>query len=344
MTRRVVRSHIDMLLANLKKATESLTESLQSVHEDILSAPVPKRTDTLKGIVHLLMQEVERRYGIAPGSQVERKLGRIFATMTHDDLQNWSLVLLSPAANESEWLSLVECLTVHETYFDRDREQLGILGSDILPRMIERKQRSGDHTLRIWSAGCSSGEEAYNLTMIALLALKNAGFACERADGSLATIPGWNLSVLGTDISSQMIRIAKSGAYSTMEMGSFRNMNSALWRFFEETTGQNDVAEGGRTMRVSPGVSGLTRFLRHNLLEPLPETQPFDLILCRNVLIYFQCSKKVVQELLCRKLASGGTLMLGATDVMLHRKKLEQHQSNGIFWYVKIEAGADRWK
>ena len=136
MTCRVVHSHIDTLLADLKTATETLTESLQSVHGGIPIAPIPKRIDTLKGIVHVLMREVERRYGIAPGSQVERKLGRIFATMTHDDLQNWSLMLLSPAANESEWLSLVECLTVHETYFDRDREQLGILDSEILPRMI----------------------------------------------------------------------------------------------------------------------------------------------------------------------------------------------------------------
>ncbi len=291
-----------------------------------------------QNIVHMLMQEVERRYGIAPGDQVERRLVRIFKPMATADLVCWGRTLLSPDAAESEWLSLVECLTVHETYFNRDKELMAVLAAEILPRMFERKKLSGDLRLRIWSAGCSSGEETYNLAMVVLLAMKNAGCARECRDGSIVPLTGWNISVVGSDISSQMIRMARNGTYSTVKMGSFRTMDPLLWRFFDQLEDEGGANFEGRSMRVKSSISEITRFRQHNLLEPLPE-EPFDLILCRNVLIYFDKYKATVQTHLCSSLAPGGTLVLGVTDTLLHRPALEPHHRGGVFWYVKPAAG-----
>ncbi len=326
---------IDQLLSGLKMAASNLKQSLEEAQ--IVTAPAaPRVMKSRQDIVSTLMSEVERRYGIAPGEQVERKLVRIFEAMTFEELEKWSQSLFSPYAIEAEWLSLVECLTVHETYFDRDKEQMSVLSSEVLPRLIEKKHRSGDYRIRIWSAGCSSGEEAYNLTMLALMALKDAGFALERGDGSIVPVATWSLYVLGSDISSQMIRIAKSGIYTTGEMGSFRAMNPLLWRFFDELKEQDEAGSGGRSMRVKLCASSLTGFRRHNLMDMMVEAAPFDLIVCRNVLIYFGNNKIKVLENLCRPLATGGTLVLGATDVILNQQGLERHQHNGNFWYEKV--------
>jgi len=335
MSKKVPSSNIDQLLSGLKVATGALRESIKATrHARALPEPPPPMT-TKQEIVNLLMHEVERRYGIAPGDQVERKLLRIFDLMSFSDLERWSMALLSPNAIEAEWLSLVECLTVHETYFDRDKEQMAILQSEILPRLIEQKHQSGDYRLRIWSAGCSSGEESYNLAMLLMIAMKEAGFALERSDGSIIPIPAWNVSVLGSDISSQMIRIAKGGCYTTGEMSSFRDMNPVLWRFFEELSSQESDPGNGQTMRVKPCITDITRFQRHNLLESLIEPSQFDIIVCRNVLIYFDKNKSKVQELLYRNLAKGGTLLLGATDMMTHLHNMQRCQRNGSFWYEK---------
>jgi chemotaxis protein methyltransferase CheR len=293
MSQAATSSNIDMLLSGLKVAAQTLHESLKVVVSEKKEPPPLQMRSSKQEIVHVLMNEVERRYGIAPGDQVERKLVRIFGQMSCEDLDRWSQGLLSTQAIEAEWLSLVECLTVHETYFDRDKVQLNIVYSDILPRLIEQKHRSGDYHIRIWSAGCSSGEEAFNLSMLALMAMKNAGFAIERSDGSILPLPSWDISVLGSDISSQMIRTAKEGIYPVIKMGSFREMNPLLWRFFDQLNSQGEGAEYGRIMRIKPCVAGITRFRRHNLLEPLQEITPFDLILCRNVLIYFNLKTAV---------------------------------------------------
>ncbi len=290
-------------------------------------------------IIDMLMQEVERRYGIAPGNQVERKLVRIFEVMGTTDTVFWGREMLSPDAPESEWLSLVECLTVHETYFNRDKELIAVLAAELLPQMIAQKQQSGDLRLRVWSAGCSSGEETYNLAMLVLMAMETAGSARECADGSIVPLPGWNISVLGSDISVPMIRMAENATYSTVEMGSFRTMDPQLWRFFDQIEEQERNRSDGRSMRVKRCVSEITGFRHHNLLEPLLEEEPFDLVICRNVLIYFNKYKKNVQVHLSASLAPGGTLMLGATDTLLCRDGLEPHHRDGVFWYVKTATG-----
>lgn len=330
-------SNIESLLSGLTTSARAFTDSLRVHLQNQAEAPgFPPRFCSKQEIVRTMMREVEHRYGIAPGDQVERKLLRIFDPLRFEDLERWIMELLAPSAGEEEWLSLVESLTVNETYFDRDREQLGAIASEILPRLLDRKRRSGDFRLRIWSAACSSGEEAYNLAMLALLALRDSGCARERDNGSIWPSPPWNVSVLGSDISSQVIRTAKSGIYPTTEMGSFRNMDPSLWRFFEDA--EDTEWPGGTrcSKQVSRCVAGITDFCRHNLLQPFPCPEAFDLILCRNVLIYFgEANKRRVQERLCHALAPGGALIFGATDPLMCRQGFTRLQRNGVFWYVK---------
>ena len=331
---------IDTLISRMKEATFSFSESLNAVQQPRIA--VRHAMGSKHEIVLALMQGVEQRYGIAHCEQVERKLLRVFDCMSFDDLKHWSVSMFSPGADDAEWLSLVESLTVHETYFDRDKEQLGVFATEILPRLIEQKQRSGERSLRIWSAGCASGEETYNLAMLTLIAMKNAGYAFERTDGSIIPTPTWKISLLGSDISSQMIRLCKNASYSMTPMGSFRAMNPQLWNFFDEVKGRPETAGGSDSMRIKRCVTDITRFRCHNLLEPLIEAQRFDCIICRNVMIYFCAdSKKIVQRHLVDSLSEGGSVMLGATDLMLCQQGLERRQHHGSFWYTRNAAGED---
>ena len=333
-------AYIDTLISRMKAATISFSESLNALQQPQL--PARRAMASKHEIVRTLMQEVELRYGIAHCDQVERKLLHVFDCMTFDDLQRWSLSMFLPGAGEAEWLSLVESLTVHETYFHRDKEQLGVFSTEILPDLIEQKQRSGERNLRIWSAGCASGEETYNLAMLTLLAMKNAGYAFERGDGSIIPSSTWKISVLGSDISSQMIRLCKNASYSMTPMGPFRTMNPQLWNFFDEVKRRPETVGAADNMRIKRCVTDLTRFRRHNLLEPLIEAQRFDCIICRNVMIYFSTeSKKLVQKHLAGSLSEGGSIMLGATDLMLCQQGLERRQQHGSFWYTRNATGED---
>jgi chemotaxis protein methyltransferase CheR len=337
-------SDIDRLLSGLHTATRALKASLDGSitpgAQPATAVQTGKMTTTPRTkseIVHALMLGIERRFGIAPNDQVERKILRIFEPMSLVELEQWSTNLLSPYALESEWLALVECLTVHETYFNRDKDLMQMLQDVVLPELISRKQQAGRPSLRIWSSACSSGEEAYNLVMLALQALLKAGCALERNDDSIVPLPPWSLSVLGTDISSQVIRRAQNAIYGDFGMGSFRDTNPRIMRFFELfDPPEEEKVKGGRFFKVRRFVTDHTRFRRHNLLDMMNDGSAFDLIICRNVLIYFDDQRKAeVQSRLSDTLASGGVLVLGTTDVLQQTERYERRTGGGGFWYIK---------
>lgn len=340
-------SDINNLILGLQNATKALKASLDdtsspsSTARSAVSLPVTPLASTIphtKGeIVHAVMLGIESRFGIAPNDQVERKIMRIFEGMKLSDLENWSSNLFSPLALETEWLSLVECLTVHETYFNRDKDLMQMLQEVILPELIARKLQAGKPTLRIWSSACSSGEEAYNLVMLALQAFLTAGLAIERNDDSIVTLAPWSMSVLGTDISTQVIRRAQNAVYGDFGMGSFRDVSARLMRFFELHEPPPEEREGGnRFFKVRQFVTGHTRFRRHNLLEPMIDGIPFDLVLCRNVLIYFgDRHKGQVQDRLFDTLNQGGVMVLGPTDVLQRPERYERRSGSSGFWYIK---------
>ena len=187
---------------------------------------------------------------------------------------------------------VVEALLNNETYFFRDRAPFDVLQRHALPELAQRRQKS--RRLRFWSAGCSTGQEVYSLAML---------FA-EDPD----KWRGWTIDILGTDVSTGCVDRARAGTYSQFEVQRGLGINQMI-RWFEET---------GDGWRAVEPLRKLTRFQVHNLLEPPPHPGDFDIVLCRNVLLYLSPEKKTLAfERLAGAMAEDGWLMLGAGETVI---------------------------
>ena len=187
---------------------------------------------------------------------------------------------------------VVEALLNNETYFFRDRTPFDLLARSALPKL--RVARAEQRRLRIWSAGCSTGQEAYSLAM--LFAEDPTAWA------------GWTIDILGTDVSGAVIDRARGGTYRQFEVQRGLGINQMI-RWFEEI-------EGG--WRAAEALRKPLRFQVHNILEPPPHPGGFDIVLCRNVLLYLSADKRALAfERLSSALAEDGWLMLGAGETVI---------------------------
>ena len=187
---------------------------------------------------------------------------------------------------------VVEALLNNETYFFRDRSPFDLLARHALPELAQRRARS--KRLRIWSAGCSTGQEAYSLAML---------FAEDPMKWA-----GWTVDILGTDVSTSCIDRARAGTYTQFEVQRGLAIGQMI-KWFEE------CGDGWRA--VEPLRKPL-RFLVHNLLEQPPQPGDFDIVLCRNVLLYLSPDKKALAfERLASSMAEDGWLMLGAGETVI---------------------------
>ncbi len=184
---------------------------------------------------------------------------------------------------------VVEALLNNETYFFRDRAMFDQLTLSVLPQLAKR--RESNKRLSIWSVGCSTGQETYSLAML------------------FAELParwrGWTIDILGTDVARSVVDAAREGNFSQFQIQ--RGLGVAqMVNFFEETrTG----------WRANEALRGMVRFETHNLLDPAPEPGRFDLILCRNVLLYFdRATRERAFVRLASALAPDGMVMLGAGE------------------------------
>ena len=192
--------------------------------------------------------------------------------------------------------ALVSRLTVGETYFLRESRSFEVLGHDILARIVESRRDAG-RSLRLWSAGCCTGEEAYSLAIL----LREL----------LPDISGWNVTLLATDVNPRFLHKASQGVYGEW---SFRG--TPQWvrnKYFTKT------AKG--LWAIDPEVHRMVRFAPLNLAEegypsPTTDTCVMDLILCRNVLMYFApgAAAAVVRRF-HGALADGGWLLLSASEI-----------------------------
>ena len=187
---------------------------------------------------------------------------------------------------------VVEALLNNETYFFRDRAPFDVLQRHALVELAQSRSKS--KRLRIWSAGCSTGQEVYSLSMLFI----------EEAEKWL----GWTIDILGTDVSTSCIDRARSGTYSQFEVQRGLGINQMI-KWFEETP------DGWRA--VEP-LRKPVRFQVHNLLEPAPHPGDFDIVLCRNVLLYLSPEKKTLAfERIAGAMAEDGWLMLGAGETVI---------------------------
>ncbi|MFM1859209.1 MAG: Chemotaxis protein methyltransferase Cher2 [Pseudomonadota bacterium] len=329
----------DNLINQMKDAVSTANDTRKLINEPIkpVARPAPPSGDEQLGLIHQLMLGVESRYGIKPGTLVERKLARILSEMPIAVLREWVQSLNACSAEHPDWQSLVESLTVHETYFCRDPELMNMVARDILPDIIERRQ--SHQQLRVWSAASSSGEEVYDLSFMCLQGLQRAGKAKVSAERGIIPSPGWMLWVLGTDVSNQALRTAREGVYGDLGMGSFRNLPDQWKTMFEEVKMPPENAISGvRYLRVRDFVREWVRFERFNLVNSRPPVQGMDLVFCRNVLIYFEDPvKQAVQRMLAKSLSPGGVLVMGASVQMLVPEYFTQKNGTGGPWYVRNE-------
>jgi chemotaxis protein methyltransferase CheR len=187
---------------------------------------------------------------------------------------------------------VVEALLNNETYFFRDRAPFDLIQRYALPELAKRRSKS--KRLRVWSAGCSTGQEVYSLAML---------FAENPEEWR-----GWTVDILGTDVSTSCIDRARAGSYSQFEVQRGLGINQMI-KWFEE------CADGWRA--IEP-LRKPIRFQVHNLLEPAPHPGGFDIVLCRNVLLYLSPDKKALAfERLVSSMAEDGWLMLGAGETVI---------------------------
>jgi len=267
---------------------------------------------TLSAAITELMRVLRDYAGFKQTEYLRGKLEHTFRTAK--PLEVWDLVTRIAGNRSSDDLAaLVENLTNHETYFFRDRPQLDVLKSSILPRLIEDKLSKGDRRIRIWSAACATGEEPYSLAMLAVQALIDRKLAYEWAPGEVRMPPDWTLEILGSDISRQAVRIAREATFSTSGLASFRQFPSEFLRFFANTGVASD--QDARYRVVKGCIRRLVRIERANLMDNSPPWSDVDLILCRNVMIYIDASKQAgIEKMLALALRPGGVLMLSPVD------------------------------
>jgi len=201
----------------------------------------------------------------------------------------YELLRRSPMA-DPEWEEFLQEITTHETYLFRDKLHWDWL-RDTFVAELRAEQRAGTRrpTLRVWSAACSTGDEA-------------ATIGCCLVD----RLPSdWKIDILGTDVGSRAVEQARQATFGVRAMQLVPE--TYIRRFFE-------ASDDGKSHTLKPAISGLMRFRVHNLLQPLHESQ-FDLIVLKNVLIYFDgASKRRVIDQVRRALRPGGILITGASD------------------------------
>ncbi len=187
---------------------------------------------------------------------------------------------------------VVEALLNNETYFFRDRAPFDQLGRTALPALAERRRDS--RRLRVWSAGCSTGQELYTLAML---------FAEDPVRWQ-----GWTIDLIGSDVSEGAVDRARTGLYTQFEAQ--RGLAAMqMIRWFEES-------DAG--WRVSENLRRMVRFQVHNILEMPPHPGQFDVVLCRNVLLYLSGDRKrAAFDRLASSLAPDGWLMLGAGETVI---------------------------
>ena len=237
-----------------------------------------------------------------------------------DSFYNYYRLLISAEGRE-ELARLLENLTVNETSFFRNKAQLELFHKGILENAIREKQAAGNHYLRIWSAGCSTGQEAYTIAMLVADAL---AYHQLRTQHSLATTwpkplipPPWRVEIPASDINYTVLRAGQEAIYNEHQMASVDY--SYRLRYFDKV---------GERYAIKKSIKEIVHFDFHNLkTEFLPQQN--DIIFCRNVMMYFdEPEQKRLVEKFYRCLRPGGYLLvghaeslLGLTDkfVMVHR-------------------------
>jgi chemotaxis protein methyltransferase CheR len=233
----------------------------------------------------------------------------------HDSYREYYNLLKFHPEGRHEIRELLDLITIGETYFFRNKAQFDVLMRFVLPEIIQRKVDSWDKCIRVWSAGCSGGDETYSIA-IAMMEV-------------VPSYKEWNISILGTDINRNALASAKETIYGQKHIGHLPK--EYLDKYFKAR---------GSTYILEPNVRELVQFEYHNLAkDPFihAKMQNVDILFCRNVTIYFdgQTTQRVIENF-HNCLAPEGYLFLGHTETLWQiTKKYERVEFPQTFIYKK---------
>ncbi len=217
---------------------------------------------------------------------------RLMPIVREEKLGSLNNLCIRLRRTESTLLSrqVVEAMTTNETLFFRDAPVFDRLRDSVLPALVEKRKAS--RTLNIWSAAASSGQEAYSLAIL----LSEMGLG------------DWKIRIVGTDLNNQILEKARNGSYIQLEVN--RGLPAKyLVKYFERT---------GLEWRVKPELRRMMEFRNFDLRQSMRGLGAFDLVLCRNVLIYFDVkTKKQILSDIRSVLNPGATLILGSAETTL---------------------------
>jgi chemotaxis protein methyltransferase CheR len=194
---------------------------------------------------------------------------------------------------EALMFDITEAMTTNESFFFRDQKPFTLFQKTLLPHLLAA--RAARKTIRIWSAAASSGQEAYSLAMI----------CAEEA----AKLQGWKVEIIGTDLSREMIARAKAAIYSQFEVQRGLPV-TLLVKYFQQIAGDK--------WQIKDNIRQMVQFKEGNLLTDLGVTGVFDIVYCRNVLIYFDLSTKTrVLNAISAIMPPDGFLLMGGAETVL---------------------------
>jgi len=225
---------------------------------------------------------------------LEKRLSRRVSELQLETFRDYALYLRYDIKRDEEMAKVADNLTTNETYFFRENYQLKAFSEEIITEIAARKR---EKVLRIWSAGCSTGEEPYSIAML-VLEMRKKGL-----------LKGWQVDILGSDISHRVLGVARKGVYGK---ASFRGVDEQWMKYF--------IDEGDRK-RLADEPKSMVTFSHVNLLDPMKVELlgRMDVIFCRNVIIYFDTkAKKRVMETFYGMLDDEGYLMLGHSESLMN--------------------------
>ncbi len=241
---------------------------------------------------------IYKRFGINLTEQKRSLLvGRLQKLMRQRSLPSFSAYLdyLDNDKTEAALSELVDLISTNHTYFNREKEHFTYFSQTALPAVIEKLKRENRKDLRIWCAGCSSGEEPYTLLMLMMEYLGN-------------DYSSWNAGILATDISDRALTVARSGTYATDRV---MQLPEQLRRKYFAPAGDGEMA-------VIDKVKKEVTFRRFNLMNTVfPFKKPFQMIFCRNVMIYFdQVTRNALVSRYHKHTEQDGYLFIGHSETL----------------------------
>ncbi len=281
----------------------------------------------------LVYQECGMHFDERRASFLQDRLQRRLKECRLDSFYSYYRLLISKQGKQ-ELALLLENLTVNETSFFRNKAQLSLFQHDILEALLQSKQERHDYTLRIWSAGCSTGQEPYTLAMLVADALTYHQMRDPRPRDFTVPKPmvpaPWQLEILASDISYSVLRAAQEGSYAEHQMSAVDY--SFRLRYFDKV---------GARYVIKKTVKELVHFDFHNLkTEYLPQRN--DMIFCRNVMMYFdEAEQKRLVEKFHRCLNPLGHLFIGHAESLLGlTEKFQIVHRNAGTAYQRVEVRA----